>query len=339
MLVLTIGVHQRLFMPGARKLTWADTHPAALLEYALLVPASIATLLAALHVLRIELPLDQIGTTTLPATPFWDRGAAAALILIVTTLLAGYAAANSRLLRISIAAAIAVAAYLMPFEVSRPADVVAWSGLALVTLALLYRDRATGRLYAVTAGTLLSLGALVVLSEVAPIERLSVDAASGIDHPLFLSGASAAIGSIAIVLLIAARLFRTSNLSRWLFVAGAVFIVYLLSIGVVDEFQSRVGGATALEELQKQAQVALSILWAVLGGVAIIAGLWREKPVVRGAGLALLGLVTAKVFVYDLASLDTAYRVLSFIGLGVLLLISAYLYQHIGPHPGQHERT
>jgi len=30
---------------------------------------------------------------------------------------------------------------------------------------------------------------------------------------------------------------------------------------------------------------------------------------------------------------------LSFIGLGVLLLISAYLYQHIGPHPGQHERT
>jgi uncharacterized membrane protein len=180
---------------------------------------------------------------------------------------------------------------------------------------------------------------LVVLSEVAPIGRLSVDASSSINHPLFLSGASVAIGSIAIVLLVASWLYRPSSLSRWLVVAGAASVVYLLSIGVVDEFQRRVGGATALEELQKQAQVALSILWAVLGGVAVIAGLWREKQVLRGAGLALLGLVTAKVFVYDLASLDAAYRVLSFIGLGVLLLISAYLYQHIGQHGGQHEQT
>ena len=339
MAVLAIGGHQRLFMSGARKLTWADSRPADLLERALLVPAFLATLLAGLHVLSIELPLNQIDSATLPATPFWDQGTAAALILMAAALIGGYIAANSRLQRISIAGAIAIAAYLMPFELYRPAMVVSWSVLALVALAILDVDRAGGRIYAVTSGTLLAFGALVVLFNVAPANRLFVDAASTIDHPLFWSGATAAIGSIAIVLLIAASHFRTSKLSRWLFVAGATSVVYLLSIGVVDEFQRRLGGATALEELQKQAQVALSILWAILGGLGVIVGLWREKPALRGAGLALLGLVTAKVFVYDLASLDTAYRVLSFIGLGVLLLISAYLYQHIGPHPGQHERT
>ena len=336
--VLAIGVHQRLFMSGARKLTWADSRPADLLERIVFAPAALAMFLSALHVLGFELPLNQIDSATLPATPFWDRGTAAALILMGAVLVVGYFLGISWLRRISIAASIAAAAYLMPFELHRPAVVVAWSALALVALAIRYADRTGGRLYAATAWTLLSLGTLLVLVSVAPPNRLFVDGASTVNHPLFWSGATAAIGAISVALLIGAWLFRSSSISRWLFVAGVASVVYLLSIGVVDEFQGRLGGATALEELQKQAQVALSILWAVLGGLGVIAGLGREKPALRGAGLALLGLVTAKVFVYDLASLDTAYRVLSFIGLGVLLLISAYLYQHIGPHPEQQER-
>jgi uncharacterized membrane protein len=49
-------------------------------------------------------------------------------------------------------------------------------------------------------------------------------------------------------------------------------------------------------------------------------------------GLGLLGIATAKVFVYDLSSLDASYRVLSLIGLGLLLLASSYLYlRFIGP--------
>ena len=45
--------------------------------------------------------------------------------------------------------------------------------------------------------------------------------------------------------------------------------------------------------------------------------------------LALLGLATAHVFVYDLASLHASYRVLSFVGLGALLLASSYAYGHM----------
>ena len=42
-------------------------------------------------------------------------------------------------------------------------------------------------------------------------------------------------------------------------------------------------------------------------------------------------LATTKVFLYDLASLDATYKVASFIGLGVLLLASSYVYQRLKP--------
>jgi len=47
---------------------------------------------------------------------------------------------------------------------------------------------------------------------------------------------------------------------------------------------------------------------------------------IRRAGLALLALATAKVFIVDLASLDVAYPVLSLVAPGVLLLVSAVVY-------------
>ncbi|MDQ3328525.1 MAG: DUF2339 domain-containing protein [Chloroflexota bacterium] len=51
----------------------------------------------------------------------------------------------------------------------------------------------------------------------------------------------------------------------------------------------------------------------------------------RAAGLSLLAVATTKGDLCDLASLDATYRVLSFIGLGVLLLASSYAYQRLRP--------
>jgi uncharacterized membrane protein len=107
--------------------------------------------------------------------------------------------------------------------------------------------------------------------------------------------------------------------------------VYAVSIATVDLFQAQVGIGLAVEELQKQAQVALSVLWAVIGSVVTVIGLRVHRAPMRLAGLALLGVVTMKVFVVDLAALDIAYRVLSFAALGALLLAAAYLYSRMQP--------
>ena len=51
----------------------------------------------------------------------------------------------------------------------------------------------------------------------------------------------------------------------WLEVASGIVLVYAVSIAVVDLFQRQVGGSTAVEELAKQAQVALSVTWTLIG--------------------------------------------------------------------------
>jgi uncharacterized membrane protein len=51
------------------------------------------------------------------------------------------------------------------------------------------------------------------------------------------------------------------------------------------------------------------------------------------AALGLLLLSAAKVFLYDLSTLTSVYRVTSFIVLGLLLLAGAFAYQRLRPPP------
>ena len=62
-----------------------------------------------------------------------------------------------------------------------------------------------------------------------------------------------------------------------------------------------------------------------------MAGLAGDRPALRRGGLALLGITVAKVFLYDLASLTSIYRVASFIVLGLLLLGGAFAWQRVRP--------
>jgi uncharacterized membrane protein len=69
----------------------------------------------------------------------------------------------------------------------------------------------------------------------------------------------------------------------------------------------------------------------VLGVVGFVAGLLVRRIDLRQTGLGLLALTTLKVFLVDLSSLDVAYRVISLIALGVLLLGSAWAYGRLKP--------
>ena len=44
-------------------------------------------------------------------------------------------------------------------------------------------------------------------------------------------------------------------------------------------------------------------------------------------GVPSLAIPIVKVFAYDVFKLDMGYRIGAFVGLGLLLLVSAYLYQ------------
>ena len=61
-----------------------------------------------------------------------------------------------------------------------------------------------------------------------------------------------------------------------------------------------------------------------IGGLAFTVGVFARKMTPRLFGLGLLAVATTKVFLIDLAALDVAYRVLSLVGLGVVLLASSF---------------
>ncbi len=65
----------------------------------------------------------------------------------------------------------------------------------------------------------------------------------------------------------------------------------------------------------------------MLGFASLVAGLAREVKLLRLAGLGLLALAVGKVFIVDLAALESIWRVASFLALGLLLLAGAFAYQ------------
>ena len=85
--------------------------------------------------------------------------------------------------------------------------------------------------------------------------------------------------------------------------------------------------AVRLRNLELAKQLSLSVVWALYASGLLVAGRIRRLRLLRLMGLALLSLTTLKAFFWDLSSLDRAYRIISFIMLGAILLIVSYFYQ------------
>jgi uncharacterized membrane protein len=71
-------------------------------------------------------------------------------------------------------------------------------------------------------------------------------------------------------------------------------------------------------------QSALSIVWGVAGLAAMIIGARGARRGVWLVGAGLMGIVVVKLFVVDLGNTATLARVVSFLGVGLLLLVVGY---------------
>jgi hypothetical protein len=290
---------------------------------------------AALVHLGLTYGLFALLTQTTPTgTPFTNEQSLMSFLVVVAliALAATRVESHERVGVLCVALLVAAALFRqqLPFDWSA----VAWSAFAILALVGAPLSRPSADYGHATAAVLLGGAALATLFIVAPPSRLTVDpgaAGLGGGPP---NGATIALAALALGMGVAAWREQRVLGTRWLGVGCLVAVVYALSVGLVDTFAVRVPRPDALEEVGKQAQVALTILWALIGLALLGYGLVRDSLAGRGAGLALLGLATAKAFIYDLAALDIAYRVLSLIGLGVLLLAGAYAYQRLRSHPG-----
>ena len=71
-------------------------------------------------------------------------------------------------------------------------------------------------------------------------------------------------------------------------------------------------------------QSALSIYWAILGFGGMIWGARYQKRWVWMVGTGLMGIVVIKLFMVDLGNTGTVARIVSFLGVGALLLVVGY---------------
>jgi uncharacterized membrane protein len=113
---------------------------------------------------------------------------------------------------------------------------------------------------------------------------------------------------------------------------SAIGFVYLGSVLIIDAIGADEGG-----DAREIGQAWLSAFWAAAGLGAVIVGMVRRSVNVRLGGLALLALAIGKVWTYDLAELEELPRALSFVALGLLLLIGAFAYQRFRPEEGEEE--
>lgn len=111
------------------------------------------------------------------------------------------------------------------------------------------------------------------------------------------------------------------------FVLSQALTLVLLSVEVHDFFRfSAPGQHLAWGAALYGYQVSLSVLWGVYAALLIAVGIARRLRGARILGILVLGLTVAKVFLHDLSDLQTFYRIISFIVLGLLLLAVSYGY-------------
>lgn len=73
----------------------------------------------------------------------------------------------------------------------------------------------------------------------------------------------------------------------------------------------------------------LPIIWAVLACLFIYFGLKKEIPEINKIGFSLLGIMIFKLYSYDVWQMDNVSRIIAFIILGIILLLSSFMFQRL----------
>ncbi len=266
----------------------------------------------------------------------WMGGFALALALFyggLAYLALKRGAQNARLSLFALGIALVFLTIAIPVQLGdRAWTTIAWAaeGVALVWLSLTLR-LPTSRLFAYGV-FVLATGRLLIFDTPVELEAF---------RPVLNERFLAFLVAIAALYLAAYLLWRgRESLQQWeregwsiypIFLGAAnLLTLWLLSAEIISYFDHLLIGerfTAAGHGLQNARNLSLTALWALYASVVLAIGIAKRSRPLRIAALVLLAAPIAKVFVYDVFTLDRVYRIGAFIGLGVVLVASGYLYQ------------
>jgi uncharacterized membrane protein len=118
-------------------------------------------------------------------------------------------------------------------------------------------------------------------------------------------------------------------LPSWLQIAGGSIIALNLIavLSCVRELDTVWRHTSLNPEADLQKSLAVSAFLMLYGGGLLAIGFWKRSGFVRWQALILLVFTIGKTFLYDTRNLSQGYRVLSFLGLGGLLMAVSFAYQ------------
>lgn len=116
---------------------------------------------------------------------------------------------------------------------------------------------------------------------------------------------------------------------EWRQIAGASIIALNLVaiLACVRELNSFWSRAASGPDAELKRALAVSTFLMIYGAVLLAVGFWKRTSFIRWQALLLLVFTIAKTFLYDMRNLSQGYRVVSFLGLGVLLMAVSFAYQ------------
>lgn len=122
--------------------------------------------------------------------------------------------------------------------------------------------------------------------------------------------------------------FFRIRFSYWLFAAAIVTAVSMEMYHIYILIRS--DSMIEMSKIQEYFTLLyLPIIWAVLASIFIYKGLKTDAREYGKAGFVLLAITIIKLYLYDVWKMDNVSRIIAFIILGVILLLSSFLFQRL----------
>lgn len=123
---------------------------------------------------------------------------------------------------------------------------------------------------------------------------------------------------------------KQSLFSQWFVFVATVFIIsfeiynaYIIGFTDVKDF------VAYNKHIDIYSMIILPIVWAILGCIVIYLGFKKNEKNLPIMGFALFGLIIVKLYAVDVWQMSNIFRIISFTILGILILITSFIYQKL----------
>jgi uncharacterized membrane protein len=160
------------------------------------------------------------------------------------------------------------------------------------------------------------------------VRLYAFDAWLGIAHPLLVNSRFVTFAVSAVSFWLGSWWMKSERVP-----VGSAYVAghFIFLSACLFELNDWVGTAVSVENRVSVLAIGVSILMALYAVLLIVIGVGYRSLLDRILGLGLMGLVVLKLYLYDVWEASRLFRMAAFVSLGILLLLTSYLYSRFRP--------